>query len=100
MLLAIKSNLSTAEAKASLVALLSMNIGGHEYIDGFRPYQPNKTDDNYWTLDSGNDWKAKFFPEKPKQIEIRYRYQCKGNHYEEALAGWLKVLIGAEPVTN
>lgn len=59
---------------------------------------PNEGDTTYWTLDGGNNWKLKFYPEQPEVFEIIYRYQCEANPFEEALAGWLKVRIHAEPV--
>lgn len=59
------------------------------------PYMPNRGDHSYWTLDQGNDWKVKFLEDRPDCIRVTYRYQCEGNPYEEALAEWLKVRLGA-----
>lgn len=53
------------------------------------PYMTNEGDDYFWCLDLSNNWKIKFFPEQPDCFEVRYRYQCASNPFEEALAPWL-----------
>lgn len=75
---------------------LSCHVEGAGPEAGFRPYCPNENDTWFWTIDSGNDWKVKFFEDDPNAFEIIYRYQCAANQFEEALAGWLKVRMRAE----
>jgi len=84
--------LATQADRKRLIDFLSITIEGR--CGGFQPYKPNENDDTFWTLDSGNDWKVKFFPDEPSCFELRYRYQCAANPYEEVLAAWLKVRIG------
>lgn len=98
MLLTNKTDYTDPKARKDLVDFLSHTIEGHDHHGSFEPYMPNERDDFYWTLDSNNNWKVKFFPDQPKYFEIIYRYQCAGNPFEEALAGWLKVRIRALPV--
>lgn len=79
-----------------MMDIISTIIQGYQ-DKHFKPYRPNEGDDNYWTLDSGNDWKIHFLTSEPLTFEIRYRYQSKAHPYEEALAGWLMVkLYGLE----
>jgi hypothetical protein len=93
-----RDNYSTPEARKRLVIFLSHTIEGRAYPDNsFAPYKPNETDDMFWTLDSGNNWKVKFHADEPQVFEIIYRYQCAGNPYEEALAAWLAVRIHTQP---
>lgn len=76
---------------AELLAILT-NCGG------FEPYKPNTSDDFYWTVDAGNNWKVKFFHEDPYAFELIYRYQCAGNRYEESLFIWLTLCMsGLKP---
>lgn len=98
MKLTAKTEFSTPEARKRFVEFLSTTIEGRKGNGEFEPYKPNEHDDTFWTLDSGNNWKIKFFRETPDVFELIYRYQCKENSYEEALAGWLKVRIGASVV--
>jgi hypothetical protein len=98
MKLKIKQDLSSVRQRAILVELLSATIEGRGPTGAFSPYKPNEADDSYWTLDSGNNWKVKFIPGEFGVFEIIYRYQCAGNPFEQALAGWLKVRLDADPV--
>jgi hypothetical protein len=68
--------------RINFAEFLSYTIQGAE----FKIYKPNEDDSYYWTLDSGNNWKVKFFPDELDCVEIIYRY---GRHAEEKLIGWL-----------
>lgn len=46
------------------------------------PYKPNDWDDSFWTIDSGNDWKIKFYSEDKSIFEIIHRYQINDNRTE------------------
>jgi len=94
MKLITRNTYNTAANRKHLAEFLSATIEG-DSSRGFSPYKPNEKDDTFWTLDSGNDWKVKFYPESPNIFEIIYRYQCPANQFEEALAGWLKVRMCA-----
>lgn len=87
---------SDSKSRARLAKYLSLVIEGADSNE--LPYKPNKDDDYFWTLDLANDWKVKFIEDAPSQFEIIYRYQCLANQYEEVLAAWLKIRIGAEKV--
>lgn len=87
-------NFNKEDHRFSLACRLSNIIEGETV--GTLPYAPNQDDTWFWTLDLGNDWKVKFFEDDPNVFEIIYRYQCATNQFEEALAGWLKVRMGAE----
>ena len=82
--------------------LLAIHIS--TIIEGKRneelPYMPNEGDDYFWTLDLANNWKIKFFPEQPYCFEVRYRYQCAGNQFEEALGPWLIYRLGVIQVCS
>lgn len=82
--------------------LLAIHIS--TIIEGKRneelPYMPNEGDDYFWTLDLANNWKIKFFPEQPYCFEVRYRYQCSGNQFEEALGPWLIYRLGVNQVCS
>lgn len=56
-------------------------------LPDFKPYKPNEHDDSFWTVDAGNDWKIKFYDDKPKEVEIIHRY----NNQEAitALSTWI-----------
>ena len=45
------------------------------------PYMPNTDDTLFWTIDTSNDWKVKFFRPnedfEPNQFEVIYRYSRK-----------------------
>jgi hypothetical protein len=43
-------------------------------ISHFEPYKPNKDNYLFWTLDQGNDYKVKFFRDKPCELELIHRY--------------------------
>ena len=61
----------------------------------FTPYNPQPEDNYFYTLDSGNNWKLKFFEDKPFVFEITFRYNCKDQDYETGLFHWLEIAIGA-----
>ena len=60
----------------------------------FKPYMPNEGDDTFWTVDSGNNWKIKFFPEEPCHLEIIHRYNA--NDGIAALAAWVVYLTSGK----
>ncbi len=62
------------------------------------PYKPNEDDDRYWTIDSGNDWKVKFFVLHPNRVQIRYRYNHPSRDLETPLAGWIIARWGGKIV--
>ena len=95
MLLTIKSNLAEAANRERLIQILSKLLDPLE--KHFEPYKPNANDDTFWTLDTGNNWKVQFFPEQPNLFELRFRYQCPTQQYEEALAAWLAIRFGVVP---
>lgn len=78
----------TFEERKELVKLLAciVNASGD-----FVSFCPNGNDSYYWQIHSGNDWSVSFDGGNTKRVKIRYRYQCKGNQFEEALCGWLVV---------
>ena len=88
------ADFSTSAARKDFTQCLSDIVEGHGCND-FEPYCPNEHDDTFWTLDCGNDWNVIFLLDEPSVFVIRYRYQCAANPFEEALAGWLAVRIGA-----
>ena len=94
-----RDSYETLDARKRLVDFLSTTIIGCKLSD-FAPYKPNEDDDMYWTLDRNNDWKVKFFPDESTHFGIIYRYQCKGNQFEEALAAWLAARISAMPINQ
>ncbi len=93
-------SLAYPEVRKDLVSFLSSTIEADRTRGSFKPYHPNEHDDTYWTLDSGNDWKAHFLIDAadPYVFQIRYRYE-QGTPKEAALAAWLKVRINAEVVS-
>lgn len=93
-----KHDFSSAEARKEFAEYLARLLESTSPESTFQPFRPNDHDDTYWTIDSGNNWKVQFFPEQPNRFGIVYRYQCEANPFEEALAGWLKVTINAQPV--
>lgn len=46
------------------------------------PYKPNELNDSFWTIDSGNDWKIKFYKEDNSIFEIIHHYQINDNKTE------------------
>ncbi len=48
---------------------------------GFCPYKPNKSDDSFWRIDGGNNWKVKFHCDKNSGcdniFELVYRYDSR-----------------------
>jgi len=59
------------------------------------PYRPNPSDFYYWTLDSGNNWKVKFY-EDNQTIEIYHRYQMEKE--VKCLCDWLICKFGLKEV--
>lgn len=96
MKLVTRNTYETSVKKENLAKFLAGTIeGGNQ----FSPYKPNENDDTFWTIDSANDWKVKFFLETPNVFEIIYRYQ-NSRKYEEALCGWLMIRINADTQEN
>jgi nucleoside 2-deoxyribosyltransferase len=92
------TRLESYEDRRRFVQLVSLFIEGRK-DDTFAPYMPNENDDGFWCLDSGNNWKLQFRVDAdPGVFEIRYRYQCAANPYEEALAAWLGIRLGLKVV--
>lgn len=90
---------ATFEARREFVLFLATTIEGHAAEDSFlRPFNPNKGDTHYWTLDRGNDWKVLFPAGRPDSFEVLYRYNSPACDKESALAGWLAIRLGAEIV--
>lgn len=77
--------------RLDLACMLHLFIEGRA-ISGI-PYNPNEADTHFWTLDSGNDWKLRFFNDQPDTIEVSYRY---GGEKEQAFAYWLQFRLRAE----
>jgi hypothetical protein len=91
-----RTSYETSNSRILFATFLSNTIEGADHPEV--PYQPNDNDDYYWTLDSNNKWKVKFFYEDPYSFEIIHRYQGGVNKFEEALAGWLEYKLGVERV--
>jgi len=91
-----RADYANPDTRRMLAEFLSNTIEGRDHPEV--PYKPNDNDDYYWTLDSNNNWKVKFYHEDPYSFEIIHRYQGGANKYEEALAGWLEYKLGVERV--
>ena len=87
----------TFEERQELARMLACIVNANSE---FEPFCPNAQDSYYWRIHSGNDWGVSFNQEDTKQVKIRYRYQCKGNQYEEALCGWLIVKFSCTIIEN
>ncbi len=90
--------LDTGIIRRQLVDIISDILEAGSCYD-FTPYHPDH-DELFWTVDSGNDWKVKFFHDDPYSFRLTYRYANHGwgGGKEAALAGWLKVRLGVEGV--
>jgi hypothetical protein len=86
-------NFDSPEKRMELAMMLSLMIEGRAFSD--IPYKPNISDDFFWTLDCGNDWKLKFTEDKPNEIEVYYRYH---GDREQAFCYWLQFRLRAEMV--
>jgi hypothetical protein len=69
MIIEYKEHLNRGEMAAFVSGCM-----GDCYRD-FEPYKPMAHDDTFWTVDRGNDWKVKFFPDRPNEMEIMHRYR-------------------------
>jgi len=68
-----------------------LNMGKKQGI----PYKPD--DDSYfWTVDMGNDWRVKFFPDNQDTMEIIHRYKNMGA--VSALSRWIAYRTGGKIV--
>ena len=83
-----------AKERKYYATLLSRLIAGRE--SDHVPYLPNEHNDYFWTLDTGNDWKVKFFPGDDEKFAITYRYEGTSNTAEERFAGWLEHRLGVD----
>ena len=75
-----------------LATHLSLMVDGED-IDA-TPYMLNDTNDYFWTVDNGNNWKIKFFPEDPRKIEIIHRYT--NQEAVEGLTAFLSYILHGE----
>lgn len=96
MKLKVKSDFATPERRQRLVELIAHTVNGR----AFTPYLPNETDDTFWTVDEGNNWKVYFPPEELACFEVRYRYARGNPEFEPALSNWLAIRLGAEVLAN
>jgi len=87
-------NFTTEENCRHFARLISCIVQG--VTSSGIPYQPNFPDWRHWVIDDGNNYRMKFYFYYPDIFSINYRYQCKENPYEEALAGWLKARFDAD----
>jgi hypothetical protein len=85
MLLKFKNDYDTHEKRLELASRIACIINTEPY----EPTMTNTNDSYHWRVHHGNDWWVTFDHEHPSKVRIRYRYQCKGNQFEEALCGWL-----------
>jgi hypothetical protein len=67
-------------------------------VNDIEPYKPNEDDDLYWTIDSGNDWKVKFFADNPKRVQIRFRYNRPERDLETPLSNWIMARWGGKMI--
>lgn len=84
--------LNTSENREGMAKYISSIIERGKRCDSL-PYKPNENDDYFWTLDSGNDWKVKFFEDSLLSFEIVHRYNNQKATY--ALSLWIAYRIGA-----
>ncbi len=91
----LKPQFTTGTERKQFVKILSHII---EADSSFEPYPPIKSDDFYWTLDSGNNWKVTFYEYNPSRFSVNYRYQCNAVKAEESLGEWLKYRLGCTPI--
>lgn len=94
----IRSETNSQAERAGVAIHASCIIEGTLYGKPSVQYMPNNSSD-YWTLDSGNDWKMFFTEKEPRSFEVRHRYQIddpkRVNEYSavneavKSLAGWL-----------
>ena len=81
----------TEDKRKEFARFLSHTIDGNATTC---EHTPNSNDDYFWKLDKANNWGLIISEEDPRNFQIRYRYQCPENQYEEALGGWLKIRLG------
>jgi hypothetical protein len=62
---------------------------------GFVPYMPNERND-FWTVDTGNDWKLQFDEKDPRKFRVWHRYN--NIEAERAICGWLAFRLGGQVV--
>lgn len=100
------SKFDTVESRKKIVESIAFFLR-HGKDDDFQPYTPNGlgkpeitlADSDFWTVDSGNDWKVKFHPETPDRLELFYRYQnSHRNPQEECLVLWLVCRLSAKVI--
>ena len=72
--------------RAEIAKWLAKTIDLDLYLINDCPYMPNQGDTLFWTLDTGNDIKVKFFDTAPNEVEIIHRYRVK--NAVEGLARW------------
>lgn len=80
--------------RTELARCLSQLIEG-KAVRGI-PYMPNDGDTLFWTLDSGNDWKLKFFEKEPNVFEVYQRYHAG----EEEFGRWLTYRMRLEVIEH
>lgn len=73
------------DSKRKLAEFLTSLIEGNRDTK----FVPHNSTEDFWTINSGNNWKLQFFPDEPKKFGIIYRYE-NGKH-ETAFANWLCV---------
>ena len=83
---------TTILCRKDMAEFVARCMGTRQYKD--LPYKPNKHDNTFWTLDIGNDWKVKFFPDEPNTMEIIHRYGNK--EAIKALASWVAYRTGGK----
>lgn len=89
------------DARNSLARHLTAILEASPYPGSSRPYVPyNPTENETWefVLDSGNDWRLKFFKDQPDMFEITQRYNCAAVPAEAAFGGWIQYRLGAKIV--
>jgi hypothetical protein len=62
--------------KTKLAQDLTAIIEEGHLQDGI-PYTPNAGDLDFWTLDSGNNWKLKLPYDRPNEFMVWYRYHSQ-----------------------
>lgn len=99
-----KIQYSTAEKREHFARFLSTLVDGNGVSNyNFKPYKPNENDSFFWTIDTSNNWKVKFYEDEPNSFALIHRYQNNMSRFEESLFIWLNArmydeLIPDEPV--
>lgn len=93
MKLTVPYDIASKPAKTQLVKSISGLIEGNRSV--FEPYRPNEYDWDFWTLDSGNDWKIKFYENNTFEIWYRYDKDCE---IARKLVNWLTFRLSAHIV--